>query len=250
MEQCKPLSSLGVKASEEDERSEDHMAEEEARKFRRAVATLNYMCSDRVDLSFATKELARRMARPRRIDGEKLKRVLRYLQGAKRGVLLYRWQQVPCQLKVFTDSDWAGCVRTRRSTSGGTLMHGAHCLLHWARTQRAVALSSGEAELNGALKGGVEILGANTLMQEMGLSRTLLICGDSSACKGTLSREGIGKLKHVSVKQLWLQEHVANGTISLMKIPRDINLGDVLTKHWGPGERHHFRGLGFRVCGM
>ena len=90
-------------------------------------------------------------------------------------------------------------------------MHGIHCIGHWSRTQSNVALSSGEAELNAALKGGVELKGAQILLSEMKRSVGVRIKGDSAACTGILSREGAGKIKHVEVKQLWLQEFVALG---------------------------------------
>ena len=171
--------------------------------FRRAVARLNYLSQDRPDISFATKELARVMSCPQPCHVVALKRVLRFLRAHPRGHQVYRWQAPQTELVAYVDSDWAGCLRTRRSTSGGLLMHGAHCLAHWSRTQSNVALSSGEAELNGALKGGVELLGGRSLLADMSRSVSLRLKGDSAACKGTLLREGAGKLKHVQVKQLW-----------------------------------------------
>ena len=54
---------------------------------------------------------------------------------------------------LYTDSDWAGDKETRRSTSGGCLMLGQHVISHWSKSQSNIALSSGEAELNAAVKG-------------------------------------------------------------------------------------------------
>ena len=47
---------------------------------------------------------------------------------------------------AFTDSDWAGCAKTRRSTSSSYVMLGGHLLAASATTQNVVATSSGEAE--------------------------------------------------------------------------------------------------------
>ena len=110
-------------------------------------------------------------------------------------------------------------------------MRDGHCLGDWARTQSCVALSSGEAELNAALKGGVELIGLRTLMTEIHLETTLQIKGDSSACHGTLHREGCGKVKHLELKQLWLQGKVKEGAISYAKIPREQNPADSFTKN-------------------
>ena len=68
----------------------------------------------------AAVELAKTMAIPREDDGERLKRVARYLHGPD----YMRWYPVPEDTETVvltTDADWATCKESRRSTSGGTL---------------------------------------------------------------------------------------------------------------------------------
>ena len=68
------------------------------------------------------------MAEPTRRDLRKLRRLGRYLKGRPRLVVDFKWQE-PCGVvKVMSDSDWAGCRRTAKSTSGGVIMRGAHYL--------------------------------------------------------------------------------------------------------------------------
>ena len=71
-------------------------------------------------------------------------------------------------LDVFTDSDWAGCRRSRKSTSGGAIMKGGHCLKASSKTQAIVAKSSGEAELYAVVRGPTEALGMATLCKDLG----------------------------------------------------------------------------------
>ena len=126
-------------------------------------------------------------------------------------------------------------------------MRGEHMLTHWSRTQAAIALSSGEAELNAALKGAVELLGLRAMLNGLGIETVLTLQGDSAAAKGTLSREGSGRIKHLEVRQLWLQSWIKNGVIRLLKIPRDSNSADTLTKHWAPSDSlSHFRRVSLR----
>eukprot|EP00969_Alexandrium_andersonii_P132009 5837431-Alexandrium_andersonii.AAC.1 len=56
----------------------------------------------------------------------------------------------PC-MTVYADADFAGCVATRRFTRGGAAVRGARATKHWSSTQKTIALSSGEAELAGAV---------------------------------------------------------------------------------------------------
>ena len=127
-------------------------------------------------------------------------------------------------------------------------MRGAHCLHQWSRTQATISLSSGEAELNAALKGGAELLGARTLLQELGDDVELELRGDSSACSGTLHREGAGRIKHLELRQLWIQSLIKSGDLSYIKIPREENPSDSLAKPWTTEGHRHFAMASYRVC--
>ena len=65
----------------------------------------------------------------------------------------------------------------------------------------------------------------------MGLQLTPVIRGDSSAAHGILARRGAGKVKHLETKQMWLQDVVRQGKLTLEKVPRNINPADLLTHH-------------------
>ena len=97
-------------------------------KYRSCTMRLKYIEQDRLDLSEAVKCLAQNMAKPRQGHMVDLKRLGRYLKGHQRAILTYRLQSSDCDLKVYTDSDWAGELATRRSTSGMVLMRGYHLL--------------------------------------------------------------------------------------------------------------------------
>ena len=96
---------------------------------------------------------------------------------------------------------------------GGGALHGSHCILTWSRTQQLVALSSAEAELNASVKAAQEGLSLKHLAEEFGDQVFLRLCGDSSANDGILKRSGTGKVKHLSVRQMWLQEKVGQGDL-------------------------------------
>ena len=113
---------------------------------------MNYMAQDRPDLAVAANILSRNMARPRVGDDHLLKRVGRYLVRRPVCELVYAWQQMPAEITVLTDSDWGGCRKTRRSTSGIAVLIGAHLISFASKLQKNVALSSGEAEHYGIAK--------------------------------------------------------------------------------------------------
>ena len=228
----------GVKS--EAEEGTISMTKAESSRFRRGAAKINYLSQDRVDLAFASKEISRHMANPKIGDEILVKRVVRYLKQYPRLVVKYPWQEDCSEVSVFTDSDWGGCVKTRRSTSGGVLMRGGHLISHWARTQQLVALSSAEAELNAAVKAAQEGLGVAHLEEEFGRWLVVQLYGDSSANHGMIQRQGAGKVKHLTVRQLWLQQQSEIGVCLHAKIPRAINSADMLTHYWNrtDGQEH------------
>ena len=201
----------------------------EARRYRRSAARWNYLALDRVDLSVCANLLARSMARPTVGDERGIKRAIRYLSGAPRCIWKFHGQKGVDQLCVYSDSDWAGCLATRRSTSGGIVYHGAHPITHWSKRQNNVALSSGEAELNGQVKAISEVMGIKHAAHEMGMKVGAQLRGDSSAAQGILTRKGVGKVKHLEVKHLWVQEKVREGAVKPVKVPRIVNVADLLT---------------------
>ena len=77
------------------------------------------MSLDRPELSFASKIISKGMAKPIEGDVVRLKRVLRYLKGCPNMSICYGWQEPVGLVRGFGDSDWAGCITTRKSTSGG-----------------------------------------------------------------------------------------------------------------------------------
>ena len=102
------------------------MLPHEATRFRGTAARIDFLAADRPDLQYASKETSRRMANPQNQDWELLKRVARYLISHRRLVHTYEWQDECPTVSVHTDSNWAGCLKTRKSTSGACLFNGTH----------------------------------------------------------------------------------------------------------------------------
>ena len=171
------------------------------------------------------------MANPDGSVMEKAQRLARYLIGKPRVLLWYPYQDEPTTIDGYTDSDWAGCKRTRRSTSGGCLRHGSHLIKTWSRTQAVTALSSAEAELYGAVKTSAEVLGAISTWKYFGMDIMGNVLGDANAAIGIIKRAGLGKLRHLNTQWLWVQEKHARNKLHYGKVAGAVNWADLLTKH-------------------
>ncbi len=72
-------------------------------------------------------------------------------------------------------------------------MRGGHLLKHWSSTQQIVALSSGEAELKGIVKGAAEGMGMQSTAKELSIHYDIHWYTDSSAAMGMVARKGMGE---------------------------------------------------------
>ncbi len=91
------------------------------------------------------------------------------MKDNKRGILKCEFQRMPTKLVAWFDTDFAGCWRARRSTSGGVVIFGSHCLKTCSNTQDVIVSPSGESEFHGILKTGSLGLGVAGLMKELGV---------------------------------------------------------------------------------
>ena len=102
----------------------------------------------------------------------------------------------------------------------------------WSTTQAIIALSSGEAEYYGIVKGASLGMGVRSILIDLGFGEPKLnVNTDSSAAMGIASRSGLGKTRHIEVHQLWVQEKVKSGTFSMLKTLGLSNPADLMTKH-------------------
>ena len=118
-----------------------------------------------------------------------VKRLCRFLRGMPRIVQRIDFgDYAPTIVRAYVDSDWAGCRRTRKSTSGGVLMLGTTAVRGWSTNQAVIALSSGEAEYYAALKGASSALGYQSMLRDVGMDTTVTLYSDSSAARGIIHR--------------------------------------------------------------
>ena len=111
-------------------------------------------------------------------------------------------------------------------------MHGKHMIKSWSTNQSVVALSSGEAEYYGLVEAASVALGIRAIGNDLGMKfpGKIDLKADASAAIGIANRVGIGKVRHIEVNQLWLQDKVYSGEIGILKVKSEENMADALTK--------------------
>ena len=199
-------------------------------RYRRAVGMLQWIVPTRPDMAFATKERARALASPTNADMTALRHLVRYYRTTSDLELRIQPKtrtRVPegepelLSVEAYSDSDWAGCRDTRRSTSGGMIYFEGAVLSFWSRTQTTAALSSCEAELYAINMATIEALNVKSTIEELikNCKTNITEYTDSSSAKSITSRRGVTrKTKHIELRQLFVQDLVANGTLQVTKV--------------------------------
>ena len=82
-------------------------------------------------------------------------------------------------------------------------------------------------------------------MSDLGINVRIQIKSDASAAIGIASRRGLGKIRHLEVSQLWLQQRVASEGLKIEKVKGTENVADALAKHLGVEDmKMHMDGVG------
>ena len=128
------------------------------------------------------------------------------------------------------------------------MLRGSHLLQCYSSTQPTVALSSGETELGGICRGASKALGLQSVAQDLGIALSVDVLTDAAAAIGICRRRGLGKIRHLAVADLWVQDRVRSKDFSLEKIPGPSNPADALTKHVGRATlQKHLTTMGLMV---
>ena len=108
---------------------------------------------------------------------------------------------------------------------------GTHVIKTYSRQQKTVALSSAEAELHAMVAASAELLGVIGMCGDLGLDVKGEVYADSAAALGISNRTGVGKVRHLRIQSLWVQEVRSTGRLAYEKVLGTLNPSDVLTKH-------------------
>ena len=194
-----------------------------------------YAALDRPDIQFAAKTVMADASAPMNITEARLKRLVRYMMAAPRVEWHFPVQKLPTTVVGYSDSDWAGDRSTRRSTSGMIITFGAHSIDASSSTQACIALSSGEAELYAMGKAAASTILAANLLRELGVSAEPVVKSDSDAGRGMVRRIGAGRVRHLQLRELWLQERVREKQLRIERVDSEVNPSDIGTKYLDVG---------------
>ncbi|XP_040372964.1 secreted RxLR effector protein 161-like [Rosa chinensis] len=200
--------------------------------YKQIVGSLMYITATRPDMMFVVSLISRYMARPTELHMQVAKRALRYVKGTMNYGIFYIKGGAE-ELMAFTDSDYAGDVEDRRSTSGYVFLMGAGAVAWSSRKQPLVALSTTESEFVAAATCACQGVWMRRILKKLGYSQegcTIVKCDNSSAIK--LSKNPImhGRSKHIDVRFHFLRDLTKDGVVELVHCGTQDQVADLMTK--------------------
>jgi hypothetical protein len=192
----------------------------------------------RPDIFFAVMQLARFNSNPGESHVKASKQVLRYLKGTpNQGIRFTKSADFDGKIKItsYVDSDWAGCVDTRRSTMG-YIVHVANGPVSWkSKTIKTLALSSCEAEFVALSEVCRELMWMCRFLDELGIDYHTpnVYCDSSSAIRWSEDPVQHQRNKHVELKYYYCRDIANQEKVHIFKIHTTQNCADILTKPVG-----------------
>ena len=230
LQDSKPVATPGTRYSAQQEQDASMLVGANVSQFRSAVGSLMYVATDQPEVQQAAAAAARGMQSPTMLDQWRLKRAVRYLIGRGPVAAVYTLSEVPDVLETHVDSDWAGDIRSRRSTSGGLIRLAGAWIQSWSRLQSVTALSSAEAEYYALTTGLQESRAIQSTLAEIGYEVTIALYSDSSTARQSAEKVGLLHVKHLSLKMHFLKEAVQAGLAKIYRVKGTENPADMWTK--------------------
>lgn len=203
------------------------------------IGCLRYLAdSTRPDIALITGYLGRYAQSPTTFHWKAGLRVIRYLLStANKGIHYNNTLQET--LRAYTDSDFAACITTRRSTSGTLITYNQSPIAWQSKRQRLIATSTWAAEYIAAFHTAQHIMCIRNLLkdlQHIEHKPTTVHIDNAGALKTANTEHPTPKSKHIDVKYHYLKELIQHKHITLEYIPSTKNAADILTKALKPAQ--------------
>ena len=245
LEGCKPAPTPMSKTLDCD--ASPDLCVEDAWTYGSVVGILIFFGKYRIDIQGVVRAFS--SARRSEEAWKQLKRTVRYLHGTRDEGSWIPADNDWSEVIGFGDTDWGTNKETRCSVACGIVKWGEAPMLGFVRSQKIQALSSGEAEFYGQGSVAVELLLLRRVLAWLMFPVALRLCTDSTAALGIAARSGVGKVKHLQLRSLWLQRFTqSRGPERIQHVKIDTNnmCADIGTKILAEAKFSYLKGL----CGL
>ncbi|XP_047328669.1 uncharacterized mitochondrial protein AtMg00810-like [Impatiens glandulifera] len=228
MIQCNPISTPMALNEKFQVNDDDEKAD--STNYRKLIGSLIYL-NTRPNITHSVSLLSS-LNEPSQIHFAAAKRILRYFKGTKTQGIEFK-RESECKLVGYTDSDWAGSINNRKSTSGYIFCLGTNVISWSSRKQKYVALSSVEAEYIVCTDEACEAVWLQRNLKNMKFEQcepTIIHCDNMSAIVMTKNPVFHARSKHIELRHHFIRDLVTQEIISMKFIKTEDQPADIMTK--------------------
>jgi len=205
--------------------------------YRKLIGKLIYLMNSCPDITYVVNHLSQYVSSPTKEHYQVVFKILRYLKRTV-GQRIFIDAKSKFYIKAYSDSDWAGCVDTRKSVTG-FLVYLGNTLITWrSKKQTIVSRSSCEVEYKALAQTVCEIQWLAQLMHDLNLpiaQHASVYCDNTYAIKIANNPVFHERTKHIEVDCHTIREKIQQGLIKLLPVRTNHQLADILTKALPPG---------------
>ena len=182
------------------------------------------------NIAHAVGVVSRYMSNPGMEHWNVVKWILKYLRGTTTKALCFKGSNA--SLRGYVDSDLAGDIDTRRSTTGYVFTVGGTAVSWISTLQKVVALSTIEAEYVATTEASKEMIWLQCFLEELGQVQkdSPLYTNSQSAIHLAKNSALHLSTKHIQLGYHFIQSILEDGQLQLKKIPTSENPADIFTK--------------------
>jgi len=221
-----------MKLTREEQRTPKQQAYVDSFPYQELLGSLLYLAvNTRPDIAFAVNACARYSNSPTYAACRTLVRILDYVSNTYDVGIVFRGTDF--DIHGFCDSDWAGDIDTRRSTTGYLTFMAGGPIAWQSRLQTTVATSSMEAEYMAAYALIQEICWLRGVLSELGFNSdepTRVYMDSKSAIDLANNPVHHKRSKHIAIKYHWIRQMVGRHLVKLVHVASEMQLADMLTK--------------------
>ncbi|GKU96667.1 hypothetical protein SLEP1_g9878 [Rubroshorea leprosula] len=204
----------------------------DAHAYRSLIGSPLYLTNSKPDIAFATSVLSRFMQSPSKTHYGAARRILRYLKGTISFGILYA-KNDQFNLFGYSNSDWAGCVDDRRSTSGYAFFLGSDAISWSSKKQASIALSSSEAEHISLIAAACQATWTRRILEDMKqlqVQPTKIFCDNQSTIAMKKNPVFHSRTRHIETRHHFIRELVASGGVEVVHCNSKDQVADIFTK--------------------
>ena len=205
------------------------------------IGCLLYLTASRPDITFSVGVCSRFQSNPKVSHLNAVKRVIKYVNRTCDYGLFYN-KESNLSLPGFSDSDWAGNIDDRKSTTGGCFYVGANLVAWMSKKQNSISLSTAEAEYIAAGSCYSQLLWMKNVLTDYGISQDTMVVYYDNSSAIDISKNPVqhSKTKHIEIRYHFIRDLVERKIVCLEYILTERQNADIFTK---PLDRSKFKTL-------